>query len=99
MVAVRHDTVHVVRFVLVAPTARHVALVGDFNDWDRTATRLRQTGSDGVWTASISLPPGRHQYAFIVDDTQWRVDPAATLSVDDEFGTTTSIISVGAGSS
>ncbi|HEV2181809.1 MAG TPA: hypothetical protein VGR59_15885, partial [Gemmatimonadaceae bacterium] len=31
----RTDTVHIVRFVLMAPSASSVSLVGDFNDWQR----------------------------------------------------------------
>jgi 1,4-alpha-glucan branching enzyme len=92
---VPHDTVHVVRFILVAPSAASVALVGDFNNWDRTATRLTPAGTGGLWTASVALPPGRHEYAFIVNGSQWMADPAAATTVEDDFGTTSSIITIG----
>src|SRR5690606_24335602 len=51
-----HDTVYMVRFVLLAPDARSVALVGDFNNWNRAATTLALS-EDGMWTASLALPP------------------------------------------
>lgn len=97
--AARTDTVHVVRFVLLAPNAQSVALVGDFNSWQRGATPLRRTGADGLWTATVRIPPGAHQYAFIVNGTRWVPDPSAPTTVSDDFGTTTSVITVGGAAS
>jgi hypothetical protein len=95
VVAAHTDTVHVVRFVFLDSTAKQVAVVGDFNDWERAATPLvSQTGS-GMWTASVVLRPGHHEYAFIVDGKRWAPDPFA-LTKTDEFGTTSSIMTVGA---
>jgi hypothetical protein len=94
----RRDTVHVVRFVFLAPHASSVVMVGDFNNWDRGLTQLRRVGVEGAWTVSVSLPPGLHQYAFIVDGTEWTPDPAASTTVSDEFKTTTSLIDVGGAS-
>ena len=91
----RTDTVHIVRFVLMAPSASSVSLVGDFNDWQRGATPLRPAGAAGVWAVSVPLPRGLHQYAFIVDGTRWTPDPATSTTVTDDFGTTTSVIAVG----
>ncbi len=88
------DTVHLVRFVLVAPDAREVALVGDFNAWSRDATTLTPTGSAGVWSVSVPLQPGRHEYAFVVDGEQWVADPTTPRHVD-EFGTESSVLRVG----
>lgn len=93
-----HDTVHVVRFVLVDSIARRVALVGEFNQWDKNATLLHATGTNGVWTIDVPLSAGRHEYAFIVIDAQgerWVADPIGQL-VHDEFGTQSTVISVGA---
>ncbi|HET8769801.1 MAG TPA: isoamylase early set domain-containing protein [Gemmatimonadaceae bacterium] len=88
------DTVHLVRFVLVAPEAHDVALVGDFNSWSREATRLVPTGDAGVWSVSVPLQPGRHEYAFVVDGEQWVADPTTPRHVD-EFGTESSVLRVG----
>jgi hypothetical protein len=38
---------------------------------------------------------GSHQYAFVIDGTKWVADPAAGTSVTDDFGTTTSVLTVG----
>jgi len=83
-----------VRFVLYAPGARQVGLAGTFNHWDQSATPLARSGSDGVWTVTIELPAGQHQYAFVVDGRRWVADPAAP-GVDDGFGRRNSLIAVG----
>lgn len=93
--AVHTDTVHIVRFVFVAPRATSVALVGDFNNWRREATPLRPTGSDGIWSVTVPMSSGSHQYAFVINGTEWVADPAAGTSVTDDFGTTTSVLTVG----
>lgn len=88
-----HDTVTYVRFVFVG-RAKSVALVGDFNGWARTPMRLASAGSGNAWTASVPLPNGRHEYAFIVDGRKWVADPYAPAS-SDEFEANSSIIRIG----
>lgn len=84
----------VVQFVLVAPNAAAVALVGDFNDWDATTTPMRLVRSGGLWSVTVPLAAGRHRYAFLVDGSQWVADPAAPRAPDD-FGTPSSVVTVG----
>jgi hypothetical protein len=84
------------QFVVVAPRAARVALVGDFNDWDATRTPMRPSQRGGsVWTAVLPLPPGRYRYAFLVDGARWLADPAAPQVRDDEFGAPSSVVTVG----
>ena len=82
-----------VRFVLFAPDAQQVALAGTFNQWDQAATPLVRSGTPGVWTATLTLPAGQHQYAFVVDGARWVADPAAP-AVDDGFGRRNSVLSL-----
>jgi hypothetical protein len=82
-----------VRFVLFAPEAQQVALAGTFNQWDVAATPLVRTGAPGLWTATLTLPAGQHQYAFVVDGARWVPDPAAP-AVDDGFGRRNSVLSL-----
>ena len=86
------DSVYV-RFVLYAPTARRVAVAGTFNQWDQNASPLARVGAGGVWTITLALPQGHHQYAFVVDGAQWVPDPAAP-GVDDGFGRRNSMVAV-----
>jgi hypothetical protein len=83
-----------VQFLLVAPGARHVTLVGDFNDWDVGATPLVSAASGRVWTIEVPLTPGRHRYAFVVDGTRWLADPTAPRALGDDFGTPSSVVTV-----
>jgi hypothetical protein len=91
------DTVKTVRFVFLDSAAREVVLVGDFNGWDTTRTRLVMSGAPGAWTVSLNLPAGKHEYAFVVRDARgerWVTDPFAP-SNRDEFGTESSVLIVG----
>ena len=89
----RPDTVQLVRFVFVDSGAATVELVGDFNEWERGSTHLRRSGAPGVWSVSVPLSPGRHEYAFIINGSRWVADPLALKSTDD-FGTESSVIRV-----
>jgi hypothetical protein len=82
-----------VRFVLVAPDAHEVSLAGTFNQWDAHATPLIRSGPTGVWTATLTLPAGQHQYAFVVDGVRWVPDPGAP-AVDDGFGRRNSVLTL-----
>lgn len=81
------------QFVLVAPQASSVSLVGDFNDWDPARAPMRV--AQGVWATAIRLTPGRYRYAFLVNGAEWRADPGAPSARDDEFGTPSSVVTVG----
>lgn len=94
-VAARVATPNVVfvRFVLYAPGAKRVAVAGTFNQWDQTAAPLVPAGTGGVWSTTLALPVGQHQYAFVVDGRRWVADPAAP-AVDDGFGRRNSVVAV-----
>jgi len=81
------------QFVLDAASAQRVSLVGDFNGWAGTSTPLTRLES-GVWTVSVPLPPGRHVYAFLVDDTLLVTDPRAPKSGDADYGREGSVVMV-----
>jgi len=82
------------QFVLVAPRATSVALVGDFNDWDPARTPMH-AARGGVWATIVPLAPGRYRYAFLVNGAEWHADPGAPTVADDEFGTPSSVVTVG----
>jgi hypothetical protein len=86
---------HAFQFVLVAPRATQVSLVGDFNDWDVARTPMRRAGGETLWTAVVPLAPGRYHYAFLVDGSRWQADPAAPAARDDDFGSPSSVVTVG----
>lgn len=73
-----------VEFSLETANARSVHLAGDFNNWAVNALPLQQE-SQGRWRATVPLPPGIHQYRFIVDG-QWVDDPRACRTSPNPFG-------------
>jgi len=84
-----------VEFLLVAPRAASVMLVGDFNDWTASATPLHMAAAGGLWAVTVPLAPGRYRYAFVVDGKRWQPDPSAPPAPDDEFGSPASVVTVG----
>lgn len=83
-----------VRFVLVAPEAGRVSLVGDFNQWDTAATPLMRDEKNGTWTAFVALRPGMHTYSFVLDGQHFVADPAAPMAPDDGYGHKSSVVVV-----
>ena len=80
-----------VRFDLHLPsTANAVAIVGDFNGWNQSATPMART--DGTWSAKVPLAAGRHVYAFVVDGKKWVVDPLAPQVPDDGYGPANAVV-------
>jgi hypothetical protein len=94
MAASIRDTLRIVQFMLTAPAASRVALAGDFNGWDIRATPLERDRRDGRWAIALALAPGRHNYAYVVDDTQWVRDPVATPAEPNELTPPRSVVIV-----
>ncbi|MBT5709074.1 MAG: 1,4-alpha-glucan branching protein GlgB [Verrucomicrobia bacterium] len=61
------------RFRVWAPAAKQVAVIGDFNDWNRTADPLFPVAQSGIWTTIVmNLSPGtRYQYCVLDQENQW----------------------------
>lgn len=83
-----------VRFVIVQPDARSVAVVGTFNQWSTSSHPLSRDGSSGLWTALVRLTPGEHLFMYVVDGTQWLSPQAAEGYVDDGFGARNGVVVV-----
>jgi len=62
-------------FAVVAPQAQSVAVVGEFSAWQPIP--LTEAASRGVWTTMLELPPGRYEYALVVDGRWIGQDPLA----------------------
>jgi Glycogen recognition site of AMP-activated protein kinase len=79
---------------LDAPASTQVAVVGDFNDWDPTATPLRLVGKGGTWAVELRLPPGRYHYTFLIDGRRWQGDPSEPPAAESDFGAPVSVLTV-----
>ena len=75
-----------VQFRLDAAASR-VQLAGSFTNWE-PRYELRQS-APGVWTITVPLGQGVHDYAFVIDGKRWVPDPYAP-QIGDGFGGTNS---------
>ena len=57
---------HAVHFEFHDNDAGAVCLAGSFNAWHPSATPMVPMGG-GRWAKEITLPPGVHEYLFVVD--------------------------------
>ena len=85
-------TVKPVSFVCVAPDAKAVTLIGDFNDWDPSAFPLKRQ-PDGSWTGQITLGHGAHHYQFLIDGKP-TLDPRAQGIARNEKNEKVSLLAV-----
>lgn len=79
-------------FICIAPQAKHVSVVGDFNHWNPNANPM-QRGGDGNWSLRVDLKHGHHRYVYIVDG-QVTLDPKAMGIARDDKGERVSLIAV-----
>lgn len=80
-----------VSFSVSATLGSQMYVAGTFNDWSDTKTPLKR--KNGSYTTTIKLPPGRHEYKFIIDG-QWLADPANSDWVPNGLGTINSVLQV-----
>ena len=79
-------------FRLEAPEAQQVRVTGTFCDWETNSCALKKART-GIWETTLSLPPGRHEYRFLVDG-EWRDDPNCTERVPNPFGSENCVLHV-----
>ena len=82
------------QFVFEHRSARHVAIVGDFNNWDPKANAMVRDAS-GLWSTILPIIPGRHLFGFIVDDSVFTLDPHKPKARDPDLGSEGSVLMVG----
>jgi hypothetical protein len=78
-------------FEISLTDARRVALVGDFNAWNRERHLLVKKDAD-TWEIDLPIPKGCYQYLFLVDGEQWETDPSRAQHVPDGFGGLNTVI-------
>ncbi len=72
---IEHEGVPGVHFAVWAPNARHVAVVGDFNDWDHRRHPMRKRADIGVWEIFVpDVGPG-HAYKYRIVGPTGKVQP------------------------
>ncbi|MEO6445280.1 MAG: isoamylase early set domain-containing protein [Gemmatimonadaceae bacterium] len=81
------------QFIIIAPSATSMSLVGDFNDWDETRNPMRRVSEDGAWSITLPLTPGRYEYQFEIDGKIRITDPTRPQASSD-FGSANSVVTV-----
>ncbi|MDD5678579.1 MAG: glycogen-binding domain-containing protein [Kiritimatiellae bacterium] len=77
-------------FEICAAPACSVCMAGSFNNWQ--PQELKDDGT-GKYTALVTLPAGRHEYKFIINDA-WLHDSGNPTMVVNAFGSLNSVIEV-----
>jgi 1,4-alpha-glucan branching enzyme len=83
-----------VRFTLLAPEAKQVALVGSFNGWARGVTPMKMSDGTGLWSVDVPLIEGEYTFMYLVDGRRWVTPPMAEDFVTDGFGQTNGVLIV-----
>ena len=73
--------------------AERVNLVGEFNEWDTTATPMGRNRSDANWKATLDLEQGkRYRFRYLVDGKEWLNDWHADDHVENPYGSYDSVV-------
>lgn len=73
--------------------AERANLVGEFNDWDTTATPMTRTRSDANWKATVELEAGRrYRFRYLLDGKEWLNDWRADDHVENPYGSYDSVV-------
>lgn len=83
MVLCETGCTHVFRVYL--PQAATVELVGAFSNWRESPIPLIREHS-GWWFVRLELPPGDHDFSYLVDGSTWLPDYAASGVKRNGFG-------------
>ena len=87
---------HEIAFYYYDPSARQVALIGTFNDWQSDDGEMVQI-RPGLWEGVLDRTPrgrGAHRYKFLIDRSRWMHDPENPLRIEDGFGGFNSLIRI-----
>lgn len=77
-----------------AQDAQGVTIVGDFNNWDTTATpmtRLKKGGFHITLTLSVER---EYRFRYLIDGTRWENDWCADKYIPNDFGSDDSVVIV-----
>lgn len=74
------------------PDVTQVSVGGVFNDWYAERNPMSFDANRQLWTLDIPLEPGRYAYKFVLNASQWILDPANPLREDDGQGNVNSIL-------
>ncbi len=72
--------------------AKQAVVVGEFNNWDPTATPLKRK-KDGSFSTALTLESGKeYRFKYYLDGERWENDPNPDRLVPNMFGTQDSVL-------
>jgi 1,4-alpha-glucan branching enzyme len=87
-----NDSNHHTNFQISLSEAKSVAVLGDFNEWHRSAHPMKKQ-ENGDWKLEVELPEGEHQFRYFVNENHWQNDPDCPVAAN-VFGTENSTVNV-----
>ena len=78
----------------ICQNARQVKVVGEFNNWDTTATPMDPL-KNGTFKTTLNLETGKtYQFRYLIDGNIWENDDYADAYVPNEFNTVNSVVNL-----
>ncbi len=75
--------------------ADKVVLVGDFNEWDKTAGVAMKQLKSGDFKTTVDLEVGKkYEFRYLIDGEKWENDWAADEYISTPYGTENSVVAV-----
>ena len=92
----RGDRVRVTFELPSALWAERVNVVGDFNDWDTTATPMIRDRTHDTWRATLELPLGRrYLFRYLLNGAEWLNEWQADDYEETDDGVYSSVVDLG----
>ncbi|MBI2487256.1 MAG: isoamylase early set domain-containing protein [Deltaproteobacteria bacterium] len=78
----------------LAPEAKDVVIVGEFNKWNNEANLMKRL-KDGDFTVTLELETGReYRFKYLIDGHRWENDQHADRYEQNIYGTDDSVVVV-----
>lgn len=73
-----------IKFTVYAPNAKSISVIGDFNNWNKTANYLKKINDKGIWTIFIPDLKEGERYKYCItsmwNEVFFKCDPFAFFS-------------------
>ena len=71
-------------------------ILGDFNNWDKSANRMKKLVKDGSFSVVVDLETGKeYEFKYLLDGNIWLNDDSADKQITTHFGdSSNSVVSV-----
>lgn len=80
-----------VKFSFKVENAETIEILGLNSDWQNSVVMSKK--KDGSFSADINLPKeSKHEFRYLVNETEWLNEPQADLQEPNSFGSTNSVI-------